>query len=369
MDLNTGLVMGIDIGRDKTQICYYDYADKGLKTDIYDNTEDCYEIIGKAVSWVMKQIKMYTVDKLCVTVYRFEKDILDNIRCALEKMQLTPQNYIILSHEECYAYYAFNQKSDLYKRGVMLIESEKEGMYCHLMRIMQNVGNTSRDIVCENTSFFDDLRNDDNGIIINKDSEKIIMEHIKETLGNTYVSSYYLTGAGFDTDKFPEEFTHFLCSGQRAFVGQNIYAKGACMCAANLSGSSKTLDVFENIILGCANRITTGIEMNILERGRNMRFRMVKPGVNWYNACRNVDFIIDDVNEINLIMRPCDGSGDYKEVISLDKIPYRKNKTTRVGFEIEFISDSTFIVTVEDKGFGEFFKGSGQVIRKEIHMR
>lgn len=366
MDLNTGLVIGIDISTEKMQVCYYDFKDKSLKTDLLENTGDYATMIEKAVGSIMKQLKIYTIDRICVTVERFERDILDKLKKVFVQMSLSEWQYTFLSHEESYAYYAFNQKEELYSRGVMLVESKKEGLYCYLMRIVKNNGN---EIVCENKTFFDDVSYENESIIINEESQHIIMNHIKEFLDNSCVSSVYLTGAGFDTDKFPEEFTHFLCSGQRAFVGQNLYAKGACMCAANLSGSSKEPDVFHNIILGCSNRVTTGIEVDILERNKNMRFRIVKPGTNWYTAERKVDFILDDTNEIRLIMRPCDGSREYEEIINLSEIPYRDNKTTRIGFEIEFKNDSDFTITVKDKGFGDLFKSSGKVIKKEISIR
>lgn len=41
-------------------------------------------------------------------------------------------------------------------------------------------------------------------------------------------------------------------------------------------------------ILACKNRITTGIEMDICERGNDMRLKIVRPGTNWYsvkNSC------------------------------------------------------------------------------------
>lgn len=41
------------------------------------------------------------------------------------------------------------------------------------------------------------------------------------------VSSVYLTGEGFENNWYPNSLK-VLCNGRRAFLGNNLYSKGAC---------------------------------------------------------------------------------------------------------------------------------------------
>ena len=44
------------------------------------------------------------------------------------------------------------------------------------------------------------------------------------------VSSVFLTGEGFENNWYPTSL-RVLCNGRRAFIGNNLYSKGACYTA------------------------------------------------------------------------------------------------------------------------------------------
>ena len=52
------------------------------------------------------------------------------------------------------------------------------------------------------------------------------------------VSSAYLTGDGFDGG-WMKRSVSLLCQGRRAFMGKNLYSKGACYAAAVLDGQQE----------------------------------------------------------------------------------------------------------------------------------
>ena len=162
--------------------------------------------------------------------------------------------------------------------------------------------------------------------------------------------------------EFPKEFAQMLCTGRKAFAGQNLFVKGACYCASE----EVQPRLFKDVIPACYNRITTTVETDIIERGVSKRFRLVRAGTNWYMAERNIDFILDDVTRIKFILRSCDTNNEYEEYVDISDIPYRQGKLTRINMDISFKNDNTMLVTVTDRGFGDFAKSSGKVIRKEI---
>ena len=48
------------------------------------------------------------------------------------------------------------------------------------------------------------------------------------------VSSVFLTGDGFENNWYPNSL-RVLCNGRRAFMGNNLYSKGACYTAMQRS--------------------------------------------------------------------------------------------------------------------------------------
>ena len=57
-----------------------------------------------------------------------------------------------------------------------------------------------------------------------------------------------------------------------------------------------------------------------------------------------------------------------KVSISLDELPARPNKTTRIEVIVSFTAERCMTVRVVDKGFGELFPATGKVIRRDFYI-
>ena len=154
-----------------------------------------------------------------------------------------------------------------------------------------------------------------------------------------------------------------LVAGRKAFVGQNLYVRGACFAALEYISPQ----VFGNVCLLTDGRIKADIETDISEHGRPMKFRIVKMGTNWYMAERTIDFIIEDVSVINFQIIWPDGKYIEKQV-DISSIPYREGKTTRISMNVKASSQDKCIVTVKDLGFGEIYQASDSVIVEELDL-
>ena len=383
--LNDGLIIGIDIQKIYSQVSWYNNTDntcepvnagkdsfvenpkevcelfnipQGLD---YDYTKELADFIAGLIGQVKSKCGRMKVEKICITVEVFEKYILDRISSALESLQFSKEQWILISHEESYAYYAFSQKLELYTSGVMLLDYTMDGLHTYKMYMGKIQG---EDVIMEKRQSFSDP---EILSIVGKnksfnDGYSHLMEIIRSVMPDRSLSSVYLTGQGFDVSEFPKEFAQMLCTGRKAFAGQNLFVKGACYCA----GEEVHPRLFKDVIPACYNRITTTVETDIIERGVPKRFRLVRAGTNWYMAERNIDFILDDVTRIKFILRSCDTNIEYEEYVDISDIPYRQGKLTRINMDISFKNDNIMLVTVTDRGFGDFAKSSGKVIRKEI---
>lgn len=390
MQSGKGLLAGIDISNKYCMASYFDYDEKKVKSVIFaDNrpvADNPYEFkklpdlfkegsvresdnavghVSKIIEYIKKISGISYIEKICFTLKDFYMDNLCAISMIMKRLGIDDDKWSVISHDESFALYAYSQKKELYSASVMLLDYGENGIDAILLN-KTKAASLNKDIVMENTY---DISNESvsaafTGAISLDEASDCIIEWLSDIFSKYSVSSLYLTGEGFNCESYPDRLTKFLCMRRKVFAGQNLFVKGAVYYC--LKDSDK--ESLNNLLLACKNRVTTGIEVQITDRGIVKRLRIIKPGINWYMAYRKMDFILDDINKITLIMKPCNDSAEYTEEIDISEIPYRKGKMTRISMEIAFVSDSRCVVTVTDKGFGQFVKSSGTVIVKEIDI-
>lgn len=295
-------------------------------------------------------------DKLCITLADYNIDLLRVLDAALGLMGIPEEKVVFSSHVEAYVYYALSQKAELWKNDNFLFDYGREGLFCCRMASMLDRG--KRIVMTQSSDLRDKVpyMNDMDKL------EELLLSAAQSEFDKKMISTVYLTGEGFEGDFNCERFINFICNRRRAFAGQNLYAKGACYQAYEMSAG----DNFKDFIIGCNERITTGIEMKICDRGVDKILRLVRPGVNWYKAGCSYDFIVDDCNAIELFLSPVDSKGKQLVKIPLTDFPVRENKASRITLALDFTSDTRCHLTVTDRGFGEFVKSSGKVINEDI---
>jgi hypothetical protein len=248
----------------------------------------------------------------------------------------------------------------------MLLDYKKDGLFTHYMTVMKKNG---MNIVPQESHIFnsEEILAASAGGKTLEDVKDRLCECIGNAVKDKTISSVYLTGCGFEKGAFPKELTQLLCNRRKAFTGQNLFVKGACYLALE-EAEGEFKPPHEGLLLACSNRITTGIELDITERGEKKRFRLVKPGTNWYHAGRSVELILEDVRKILFITKPCDTGIECQQEVDISQIPFREGKMTRVRLELAFNCDSRCEITVTDLGFGEFVKSSGAVVKSTLQL-
>ncbi len=296
------------------------------------------------------------LDKLCITLADYNIDLLRVLDAALGLMGIPEEKVVFSSHVEAYVYYALSQKAELWKNDNFLFDYGREGLFCCRMATMLDRG--KRIVMTQSSDLRDKVpyMNDMDKL------EELLLSAAQSEFDKKMISTVYLTGEGFEGDFNCERFINYICNRRRAFAGQNLYAKGACYQAYEMSVG----DNFKDFIIGCNERITTGIEMKICDRGVDKILRLVRPGVNWYKAGCSYDFIVDDCNAIELFLSPVDSKDKQLVKIPLTDFPVRENKASRITLALDFTSDTRCHLTVTDRGFGEFVKSSGKVINEDI---
>lgn len=383
------LVLGIDLCNDVSHISFYDFSRdlpetvpfagnatvfKNPKTldEIfsYENPLECtkelMKLLASLIGTARKHCNCRDVRKLCITTAWFYKKNLDAIKRACIALDGDMENISIISHEECLAHYAFGMHRDLWCNGVVLLDYSDKGL---MARRLEQLKIKRQDVIAQTARKDDDCEKLLEAIKISDRTqglqaiEDVLLEAAREVILDKATSSVYLTGDGFDTTILPNKFLQYICNRHRVFAGQNLYVKGACIAAFKAFKN-----VEETVMLACQNRIPLTIDMDIVERGKNMIFRVAQAGTNWYAACRKMDFIVDDCDKLVLHMHPVGDKADYDEVIDFSDFPYREGKTTRISVEFNFKGDDSLEVVITDKGFGDFVKSSKKVVSKILTL-
>lgn len=332
--------------------------------------DDCtvmpLELMEKYLDYLMMSARMDgradEIDMVCVTVENFHISLLNVIARAMENLGIDRSRFIVSSRNESYIYYALSQKPELWKNDVFLFDYSKKGLITR--RIYMTVERGTRIVMVHE----DDLSKE--VPYVKADSRETCM-HLDDKLtalsqqlfDKTVISSVYITGEGL-IGALSEltGFVNYICNRRKVFAGQNLYCKGACYQAFEaVCGTA-----FKDFLLACPERITTGIEMKISDRGRDKILRMVRPGINWFEADCSFDFIVDDMDELEIFLSPLGTREKQLVRVPLGDFPKRPGKATRITVSFSFTSDSRCHMMVKDKGFGEFFLSSGIVMNEEL---
>lgn len=333
--------------------------------NIDDTTIMPIELIMKYLDYLISAAKdagkSEKVDKISIAFEEYNISMLNVVAKALELLGYDRKSYSFISHDEAFVYYALSQKNDLWRNDVFLFDYEKRGLTVKRLYVANQFGNKLA--LVNNIDFAEEIPYE---LSRNTLSEEFLDTKLLQVATSSFekknISTVYLTGMGFEGDKNLPSFIKCICDKKRAFVGANLYCRGACYSALEAAGKPYLRD----IMLACSQRITTGIEMKISDRGRDKILRLVKPGANWYFADCRYDFIVDEATELELFLSPLDTSEKQVVRVSLTDFLDRPKKATRISVTFSFTSDSRCHMMVKDMGFGEFFASSGRIINEEI---
>jgi hypothetical protein len=268
----------------------------------------------------------------------------------------------VQSHLQSYQYYALSQSKELWMNDIGLFELDENGLSYHQITINRKnppylVGMADKDL-SEMLSY--EMLTELN------DSEKLgftFSNIANNVLYKQVVSAIYITGKGFEGN-WSDHALRELCSGRRVFKGQNLYTKGACYAAKELSGERK----LEEFIFLNKDMIMYSFMIPGYYDAKSAEVLLVKPATPWYEIDDSMDVIIDEEKEIPIYIQNAMNNETNQISIALNGLPVRPNKMTRVQVRIKFADSETAVVTIKDKGFGEFYPSSNRIWEKEINM-
>ncbi|MDE6760256.1 MAG: hypothetical protein K2J90_06165 [Lachnospiraceae bacterium] len=308
----------------------------------------------------LERSEEYQLCGLTVTLETYHPKIYDVVGKLKDELELSKDSFYIMSHENAFFQYVMNQDERLRTNSVAMFEYGTEGMeYYRIDKKHQG-----------NAKIFylghQDMKADVTYAMLFEDVEKLdrhFTEIARKKMKETYISTVYLTGPGFN-DKWIEESTKVLCDGRRVFMGQNIYTKGACYHA-----KLGAYEADKDCILCTEGSIPFDIGVSIGDmEGRNQFYPIAIGGREWYNMRGKVTLILDDTNRIDMVYRDKVTKEVQKEIIEIHGLPKRPPKTTKISLEVELYDEKLGAIVIRDVGFGKIYPTTNKIYRKEFSI-
>ncbi|MDO5538706.1 MAG: DUF5716 family protein [Eubacteriales bacterium] len=372
-------IIGLDIDKQYAQITYYNERnlepETVSKSDSQDRylipvPEDLFSLIESSVELGLMTLANFLKtcvagirpavqpEYICMMITMKEMDTPwpEALKDACEMMGMHRNNIFLQTHRESLAYYALNQKRDLWNHKVALFEYDDTDILSYIMNVdyatkpalvkvekghVLNLGKQGK----MDTNQWNEFR------------DEKFLEMIQDVFESGTFSSVYLIGDSFDKT-WAVESLHHLCFRRHVFQGRNLYTKGACYAAMDRLGVGKKLD---NYLYYSEDMVDTNLSMQMEIRGRNREYQIINAGINWFEAEHICEFIPDDTQEIVIYGKSILGEETESFSIVLKNMPERPDRTTRLQMKAKFIAAGKCKVTIRDMGFGEFYPASGLV--------
>lgn len=285
--------------------------------------------------------------KLVVTVRDTEPEFVDRIYEALSLLGIEKDRAVVMSHAGAYLYYAISQDKTLWMNDVGLFDFSEEGLMYYQIKLNRRTRPMIAGLV--KTDFTANLSYD---MPRQKSSNApYIFENVANTaLYKQIVSTLYFTGSGFEGG-WAEEVIKGLCVGRRVFYGQNLFTKGACYAAKELSGDR----LLEDILLLNDDMITSSVAVRVYRDTKFTEFMLAEAGEIWYEVNRSVEVIPEGTDEMDIVIKNIMTRDILHEKLVLGRFPKRPDRMTRLAINFTCKSKGNGIIKVTDLGFGEFY--------------
>ena len=411
------LIIGIDFGKDYSQICYYDRKGEKpcsvsmkigteeyevptcicrrgeqkeytigveavyfareksgqLVDDLYEvcKKEDSVQLLGEQVEpWellgvflrgMLKFLGVTDVVKntkcLVITSPGLEDPQVKNMEKACQAIGFSKNQYMLIDHGESFYYYSLTQKRETWNRSIGWYSFHQDEVKFQQL----TMDSSTRPVLVrleepKKTVLPSLTAPEEEGEKAVEARDEAFRDFIKETLGTGLFSSIQITGDGFSQD-WAEQSVRLLCYQKRkVFYGNNLFAKGAC-AAGKEKTENKALKGYR-FLSDSLVMADVGMEMRVM--GSPTYYPLIEAGNNWYDSKASCEFILDDTEELVFIVSTYHRPEKRRVGMMLPGIPLRPDKTTRLRLELQYVSSAECKVTVTDLGFGEMFPSSGK---------
>lgn len=291
---------------------------------------------------------MFTCDDL-------DREMVEVLAKVSSTLDLKTKNICFQGHVESTYYYNIYQPRDLWNQQVIVCDCEGEKMKTYRMECNKR---TTPVVV-----FIEPVEFPFTAIAPNQ-KDRDFLEILEQLCGERIVSCIYLLGEGF-YGQWMQESLKYMCKNRRVFQGNNLFSKGACYSLIEKQHASAAGR--EHVFLG-NEKLKSNIGMKVQRRGMDSYLALLDAGTNWFEAQKEVEFILESGDSFSVLITPLNGKDVTVVEVELEGLEERPFKTTRIRLGADMISEEKVQLRMEDMGFGELFPATHAKWRKIIEV-
>ena len=312
--------------------------DVAIHDECYSAVELLTLFLKKLTSYISGPYGAVLIEGLAFSVEKLDEGLVKLLWSVGEALGVRKEQILLLDRKSAFYYFAFNQPKELWLQEVCLFDYKKEGMRSY--RLNRKINTVPQTITIEEQHFE-----------MNENSrDEAFYQILEQLFDKRIISSVYLVGDGFDGGWMKQSLS-YMCRGRRAFMGKNLYAKGACFSLMVEKGGMQ----WPYVYIG-DNEMKVNVSLAVRNRGNKEFYTLLSAGDNWYEASGECDVILDDTKEIAIWLQAPDSKTANVEKLTLSDLPERENRTTRLHISVKPLSDRQVKIEMKDMGFGELVK-------------
>ena len=338
----------------------------GEKVEFGEDTYDAVWLLSKFIQMSLQTFPK--IDGIVFTVPELTEELAKLLRGIAVRMNIDKQHIFIQDYKESFCNYLFYQQKELWQYEAALFCCDRNEIKAYMLRRLKpglGGGKTTFVTVDEVASaHMKELAavypvlNEDKA----READSMFCKFIEGVFDKRIVSSVFLTGEGFENNWYPNAL-RLLCNGRRAFIGNNLYSKGACFTSYR-----KMYMQVEDPVYLSDGKLTDQITLNLRVNGQEMWYPIVSWGAQWYESNNQWEVLLEKVEDIELHIESLVQGTVRTEVIPMDKFPRRSEYAMRLMIETLFMDEKTCKIIVRDMGFGEFYPATDFQKEKIIHL-
>lgn len=344
-----------------------DLVEKSIKGEKIEMAGKSYDAVLLLYQYIKMSLQVLdSFDYIVFTLPVISETIVVILKSIAQKLGLTKDQTYIQDYKESFCYYMFYQPKDLWQYEAALFHCENQTIHSYMLKKM-DVGFGKNNFVTVEEVESQEIEELKYAYpVMNKDMAqvadvrfKVFVEHVFE---RKIVSSVYLTGAPFENNWYPSSLK-VICNGRRAFLGNNLYSKGACYTAFR-----RTMGDSGGPIYLDSTKLIKRLCVRSRVKGQDNWLPLVEWGKHWYEADCSYEFLVSDLDKIEFqVDNLLEGTSENLQ-LSLSGIPKRQGYTVRLLMEITFEDRENCRISLRDIGFGEFYPPSGFYTETKIKL-
>lgn len=307
------------------------------------------------------------VDVFVVTVDELDRDMVEILNRAVAGIGLKTDKIYFQSHMESFYYYMIFQPRELWIHQVLLYDFVEKNLKTYRLECNKRTTPIVAFIDTQNyeTMLREELPEEENErVAAEQQLDGRFLDIVQETGRGRVVSSAYLIGEGFNGD-WAKQSLKELCRNKRVFQGNNLYSKGACVSGVEKVNPSENGKAY--VFLG-NEKLKSNIGMKVLRQGEESYLALLDAGINWFEAVRECEFILESGNTFSILITPLNGKQIQEIILHMDGLLERPERTTRIHMKIYMNGEHKAAVELMDMGFGELFPATGQMWTEEFEV-